>query len=402
MAAPKETVLYSFTGGIDGGGPNGGLILDRQHKLYGTTEAGGKTSCLSPGAGCGVVFKLVPYGYESILHSFLPGGTDGDIPTAGLVADHKGNLYGTTMTGAVGGQCAPIPGYAGCGAVYKLAPDRSSTVLYHFRGGSDGGVPSSGLLADRQGNLYGTTTYGGGSAACPFGCGTVFKLASDGSETVLHAFNGSDGANPMGGLIGDSQGNLYGTAAAGGASYDGVVFKLASDGTSYKVLHAFDGGDGEFPVGALIADGDGYLYGSAQMGTTSEGVVFKLATDGTSYEVLHAFNGSDGAFPNGDLLADASGTLFGTTAMGGAENSGVVFQLARDRGFSVLYAFTGGNDGAFPSAGGLTADSQDNLYGATLRGGKYQNGVVYKLQGSGFIPAISPRDFEVAGTEPRP
>src|SRR3984893_12265406 len=200
-----ETVLHSFTFS-DGAWPAAGLIADRAGNLYGTTFNGGA-------AGAGVVFKLAPRGTATLLHSFT--GIDGVSPSAGLIADSSGNLYGTAFTGGASGHG---------GVVFKLSPDGTETVLYSFcssRRCSDGAFPAAGLIADSSGNLYGTTYWGGASGsgcAGGLGCGVVFKLSPSGTETVLHSFAGSDGANPSAGLISDSSGNLYGTTYWGGAS----------------------------------------------------------------------------------------------------------------------------------------------------------------------------------------
>jgi len=192
-----ETVLYSFTGPLDGEFPLPGVILDRAGSLYGTTLAGGT------GAGSnGTIFKVTATGIESVLHSFT-GSPDGDRPFSVLVLDRMGNLYGTTMSG----------GAFGFGSVFKLNNRGKETILYSFTGGQDGATPFAGLLLDPAGNLYGTT-YAGGSSA---GKGVVFKLDASGTETVLHTFTGGeDGANPYAGLSRDREGNLYGTTYYGG------------------------------------------------------------------------------------------------------------------------------------------------------------------------------------------
>ncbi|MGH6847915.1 MAG: choice-of-anchor tandem repeat GloVer-containing protein, partial [Methylocella sp.] len=176
------------------------------------------------GGGCGVLFKLSPGGTETVLHTLNGFPSDGSQPEAGLIADSSGNLYGTTSQG----------GASGNGVVFKLSPGGTETVLYSFKGGSDGSHPQAGLIADSSGILYGTTPRGGGSVSgCDggAGCGVVFKLSPGGTETVLYAFtNGSDGGEPLAGLIADSRGNLYGTTFRGGALGSGTVFKLAGTG----------------------------------------------------------------------------------------------------------------------------------------------------------------------------
>jgi uncharacterized repeat protein (TIGR03803 family) len=280
-AAPVETVLHSFAGAPgDGANPSAGLIADSKGNLFGTTVLGGAFAS-------GVVFKLAPGGSETVLYSFT-GGSDGAGPAAGLIADSSGNLYGTASGG----------GASNAGVVFKLGPGGTETVLHSFTGGSDRASSVAGLIADGSGNLYGTTEAGGrsGSGCIVVGCGVVFKLGPDGTETVLHAFTGSDGANPQAGLIADGSGNLYGTTYAGGGSNAGVVFKLSPSGTE-TVLYTFTGGsDGGFPLAGLIADSSGNLYGTTAGGGAQPpvcggggcGVVFKLSPSGTE-TVLYSF-----------------------------------------------------------------------------------------------------------------
>jgi len=201
--AGQETVLYTFTGGADGGSPYAGVIRDSKGNLYGTASNGG--------AGSGVVYELSTTGEEQVLYSFT-GGADGARPAAGVIRDPAGNLYGTTVAG----------GTANAGVVYKLDPAGNQTVLYTFTGGADGGEPHAGVISDAAGNLYGTT-FGGGAA----NAGVVFKLDTAGKETVLHSFTGgADGGHPYAGVILDPAGNLYGTAVNGGKRNWGVVFEI--------------------------------------------------------------------------------------------------------------------------------------------------------------------------------
>lgn len=215
----KETVLYSFSGGTDGGGPfYESLVLDAAGNLYGTTDYGGSGCNL----GCGVVFKVDPTGHETVLHAFT-GLADGAAPWAGLVLDSAGNLYGTTQYGGLPGGC--LYGY-GCGTVFKLDTSGNLTTLYSFTGATDGGNPAATLVRDSAGNFYGTTQAGG------FGYGTIFKLDPSGIETTLYEFTGTtDGAQPIAGLFRDAAGDLYGTTAQRGSTGCnglgcGTVFKL--------------------------------------------------------------------------------------------------------------------------------------------------------------------------------
>jgi uncharacterized repeat protein (TIGR03803 family) len=268
----RQTVLYSFTGGLDGGTPEAGLIQDAAGNLYGTTVFGGAF-------GRGVVFKLDTVGKESVLHSFKGQG-DGTNTLASLIRDAAGNLYGTASGGGrFQGPCAG----SGCGTVFKLAPNGKLKVLHTFAGGSDGASPL-GLVQDAAGNLFGTAS-GGGDPDCTVGgvpgCGVVFKLDAKQKLTVLHTFNGGfDGGSPKTGLAQDAAGNLYGTTAEGGASGKGVVFRLDTAG-KLTVLHAFTGGsDGSNPD-SVVRDGAGNLYGTAATGGRCRdqgcGVVFKIA-----------------------------------------------------------------------------------------------------------------------------
>jgi uncharacterized protein YceK len=301
-----ETVLYSFTGGSDGGHP-GAVIFDSKGALYGTADSGG--------GGSGAVFKLRPPAAgqtqwtETVLYSFT-GGSDGSNPRA-VIFDSKGALYGTTFNGGGTGSCSGPNGMVqpGCGTVFKLTPPATGhtqwteIVLYSFTGGSDGGNPS-GVILDSKGALYGTTLNSGGGTGCSVafgqGCGTVFKLTPPAAGqtqwtlTVLHTFTGgSDGGNPFAGLIFDSKGALYGTTANNGASDGsgcnnvpygcGTVFKLTPPAAGHTqwtktVLHSFTGGsDGSFPSAGLIFDSKGGLYGTTRNGGPSgDGTVFKL------------------------------------------------------------------------------------------------------------------------------
>jgi uncharacterized repeat protein (TIGR03803 family) len=380
--ARAEMVLYSFTGGNDGAAPAAGPIADSAGNLYGTTVGGGGNRVCQQGiVGCGTVFKLASDGTESVLYKFCSKRRcrDGAEPAAGLIADSAGNLYGTTEYGGATDCIAAKPG---CGTVFKIAPDGTEKVLYSFTGGSDGGLPAAGLIEDSAGNLYGTTSQGGIDTKCnDEGCGTVFKIAPDGTETVLYYFcaepNCRDGAGPVAGLIADSAGNLYGTTFAGGRENSaGIVFKVTPADFTEKVLYSFTGGnDGGGPRSSLIRDRAGNLYGTTEYGgvsgTHNDGAVFKVAPDRTE-TVLYSFCAQadcrDGWLPAAGLIADSVGNLYGTTLEGGEDNFGIVYRLALDGTYKVLHSFTGGSDGGVP-AGGLIAGTKGYLYGTTSQGG---------------------------------
>jgi uncharacterized repeat protein (TIGR03803 family) len=279
-----ETILYAFLGGSDGSGPLGKLLADANGNLYGVTWGGGSYSgsdCTYD--GCGTVFELSATGTKMTLYTFQ-GGSDGWRPLAGLIMDQAGNLYGTTDEGVGGGASCP-GGSLGCGSVFKLAPEGAETILYAFQGGSDGWGPEAGLIVDQTGNLYGTTAGGGGCSFAIEGCGTVFKVTPSGSETVLYSFQGeSDGWAPDAGVILDRVGNLYGTTPYGGGtscrnSGCGTAFKLAPNGRE-TVLYAFRAKEGRNPLAGLLMGKHDILYGTASAGggKHNDGVVFSVTT----------------------------------------------------------------------------------------------------------------------------
>ena len=321
-----ETLLYSFTGGTDGGLP-AGLTMDAAGNLYGTTQQGGVIEGCQ-GHGCGVVFEIAAGASETVLYTFT-GASDGANPQSGVILDKKGNLYGTTIGG----------GTDGFGTVFELTAKGKEKVLYSFAGGADGKSPISGLAADKAGNLFGTTNLGGNDANCNGygnnGCGTVYEVGPDGTHSVLYVFTGAaDGGNPVGGLLSDNAGNLYGTTEVGGLTAGcggfgcGTVFKLAAGG-ALTTLYTFTGGsDGGQPVATLVSDSGGNLYGTTLFWGQGYGVVFALAPDGTE-SVLHSFtDGDDGAYPFGSLLKIGK-SYYSTTSGGGAENWGTVFKVRK-------------------------------------------------------------------------
>jgi uncharacterized repeat protein (TIGR03803 family) len=339
-----EKVLYSFQGGPnDGALPVAGLTIDKTGNLYGTTSAGGSTACGGT-YGCGTIFKIAADGKETVLHIFN-GGSDGAIPQAGVILDKKGNLYGTAETGGTGPGCGFSNG---CGTVFKVTSDGSFTVVYNFCQSQycpDGMLPTATLIRDDKGNLYGTA-YQGGDEYClaPVvgGCGVVFKLAPTGKQTVLHAFTGyPDGNAPYAGLIADGAGNFYGTTVWGGSGecvgdYQcGAVFKITPKGTETVVYSLRGGSDGQNPLAGVIVTKNGSLYGTTYAGGNSGcvqnegcGVVFRVATDGTE-TVLHTFDAyPSGWNPSGALIKNGAGSLYGTT-QGGGDGYGTIFKVRK-------------------------------------------------------------------------
>lgn len=408
-----ETILYTFTGGNDGGYPFSGLISDSQGNLYGTTTGGGPYQA-------GVVFRLSMQSDGTWVETDLfvfSNGSDGGYPTGPLAIDSEGNLYGTTNWGSL--TCVPLNG-TGCGVVFKLSPQSygrwRETILHTFQNDArDGFTPTSGVTFDNTGNLYGTTSDGGA-----YDVGVVFELTPTTSgpwkEKVLHSFTGeADGQYPSGPLVLDATGSLYGGTAGGGikdtstcTSYGcGVVFKLTpTTGGRWneRVLYSFTGGaDGGIPSSGLIFDASGDLFGVTDAGGTSSncfggpcGVVFELKQSPRgvwSEQVLYNFtNGGDGALPAANLIFDALGNLYGTASEGGGNpcypyGCGTVFELTEtSTGWTenTLHAFSGGVDGCRPVES-LLMDTNGNLFGTApysgtnCTGGSSGSGIVYEL-----------------------
>lgn len=361
-----ETVLYSFQDSPDGAGPRGSLIRDNAGNLYGTTGGGGSATCGL--GGCGTVFELTPpkrnggSWTETVLYNFQ-GGADGLDPLSGLILDQNGVLYGTTIWGGIlTGSCLSFA--EGCGTIFQLKPSNTGgtwthTVLYRFQPNHDGQQPHAGLVMDSAGNLYGTT-YSGGyySDYCGSGCGTVFKLQQqkDGSwsESVLLAFEGTDGGVPLGTLIFDHNANLYGTTSVGldedkNGVFNGSIFRLSPPSKKGRkwnesVLYRCpaDSGPGA-PWAGVIRDDAGDLYGTTVAGgSTIYGAVFELVPPTKkggkwTETTLHKFRGgNDGMYPEAGLVFGPGPQVYGTTYAGadskcspeGYDTCGMVFAVA--------------------------------------------------------------------------
>jgi uncharacterized repeat protein (TIGR03803 family) len=351
--AQTENILYSFTGGTDGGYPYAGVVRDAKGNLYGTTAYGGV-------ANCGTVFEVTPAGQEQVLHSF--SGADGAYPWAGLLMDAKGNLYGTTTFG----------GALNYGAVFELTSTREYKLLHSFSA-KDGASPYGALIRDAEGNLYGTTAFGGSLHH-----GTVFRITPNRKLNVLYNFaGGTDGASPYAGLVRDAAGDLFGTTAFGGASGNGTVFRVDSSGKE-TVLHAFgEGLDGATPYAGLVQDRRGTLYGTTFVGGSyGLGTVFRVSAGGVE-KVLLSFDDGNGQNPYGGLVLDSSNNLYGTTLFGG-QYLGTVFQLSSSGIISMIYYF---GDLSYQPYSGVVRDGNGNLYGTTL---SYQGG------GAGTVFELTP------------
>lgn len=339
MAGPTLTTLDNFDN-TNGANPYAGLIADTKGNLYGTTYNGGAGSA-GPYTG-GTVFKITA-GTNALttLVNFNQStftNSAGTNPRGGLIADASGNLYGTTEWG----------GPSGDGTVFKIAAGSNTfSTLVDFDG-SNGARPFAGLIADASGNLYGTTVTDPPPAN---GYGTVFKIAAGTNTlTTLVQFNQSSGTNPQAPLLADASGNLYGTAANYGSIGGGTVFKFAAVTNTLTTLINFDLSSGQSPVAGLIADASGNLYGTTEYGGSGlNGTVFKITAGTNTLTTLANFNGSNGLDPQAGLIADAAGNLYGTTYNGGSSGDGTVFEIAAGtNALSTLVNFNGSN-GANPS-----------------------------------------------------
>lgn len=367
---PSYDVLHKFGNHVNrlhdrgGANPDASALINVSGTLYGTTAYGGVAKCYW---GCGTVYSISTTGAKKTLHRF-GGGRDGELPVAGLT-DVKGTLYGTTLGGS-----------SGNGTVFSLTTAGVETVLYSFKGGpKDGSIPRSGLIAV-NGVMYGTTTQGGSSSCKTVmymsGCGTVYSVTASGREKVLYRFQGPpyDGANPQNGLVAVN-GILYGTTFGGGENECGTVFKLTTVG-SETVLHEFNCySDGTHPWAGLIVV-KGALYGTTEGGGTfGYGTVFRMSTGGFE-KVLYSFAaGSDGAGPLA-AVTYRNGNFYGTTSAGGSSKicavtytgCGTIYSLDESGSEKVLHRFQGGSDGALPNDTALV-DVNGTFYGTTTTGG---------------------------------
>lgn len=369
--AQTFTVLHEFTGGVDGGNPSAGLTLDRAGKLYGTSSGAAQDTI-------GTVFTVGESQSNWLLnplYKFLQSG-HGLYPNTRLIQGPDGAFYGTTWEGGnnlCGGQ--------GCGVVFKLQPPVSvacraafcpwtETVLYTFTGGQDGSLPGPVIL-DSAGNIYGNTYYGG-STNCQ--CGTVYELKFSGgrwSKTILHSFAIADGASPDGPLFLDHAGNLFGTAVSGGNANNGLAYELSLSGQSWTetILHVFQGTDGSYPNGGLIADSSGNLYGvTAEGGVSGLGTVFSLTQPGNwTFQTLYSFTSyATGAVPHGPLVFDWAGNLYGVNDYG-RFGEGMAFKLTfSNQNWSAtdLHDFDGSDGNSLNP--GLVVDAGGNVYGTAF------------------------------------
>jgi uncharacterized repeat protein (TIGR03803 family) len=374
------TVLHNFQGSpADGNSPCSGVALNAGGEMYGTTQVGGASDY-------GTVFELDATGAETVIYQFV-GGDSGAHPCAPLALAASGTIYGSTGFSE-----------SAYGTIFRMRGGNIDA-SYGFPGGSLGAFPSGVTLGD-DGFLYGITGQGG-AGQCG-GCGTIYRIDGSGHETVLHMFNGPDGAYPSAPLIQDTEGNLYGTTVAGGLNNSlklcpngcGTVFKLTRSGT-FTCLHKFTGGtsDGWYVPSGVVLDANGNLFGTtAGGGTWNDGVIYEITTAGEE-KILYNFAGEpDGQNPNG--LTISAGKLYGTTLLGGTAGDlcytggcGTIFEFDESQRETVLYRFSGITDGDEPT-GTVSFDHEGNMYGTTTSGP--ENGCSFSHGGCGTIWKLTP------------
>jgi uncharacterized repeat protein (TIGR03803 family) len=365
--AQTFTTLDSFDGS-DGAYPfYMTLVQGANGDLYGTTYGGGSE-------GAGTLFSITPAGALTTIYNFGSGAG----PAAGVILADDGNFYGTTLNGG-----------NGYGTIYKLTPNGVLTVLHEFDV-SDGSYPRSPVVQAADGTFYGTTAYGGAYGEfCYDGCGTIFKITSEGVFTLLYSFESDSTGHPYSGLVQGLDRALYGTAS-GANNGPGTVFRITTSG-DFSVLHNFcsesNCSDGENPIGGLALGTDGDFYGTTEHGGTNKnnipsGTVFKLRPTGgliTVYNFCSASNCADGTAPYAGLIQGTDGSLYGTAIGPG---SGLVFVVTGLGAESVLHVFctqTGCPDGTEP-VGGLVQATNGTFFGATYMGGVPNNeGTLYSL-----------------------
>ena len=349
--AQRLQVLHSFASWTDGELPASALTLGDNGELYGTCLRGGTFGTN------GTIFKISASGSFTPLFQF--SGTNGALPSR-LVRYMDGTFYGTTAFGG-----------SNYGTVFGCKTNGQVTTLFKFNG-INGNHPASGLTVGLDGNLYGTTENGG-----ELDLGTVFRISTNGEFITLASFAGTNGAIPVNSdLVQGSDGSLYGTTQNGGPSDAGTIFRVTTNGTLTS-LYSFTLDTngiyetGAFPAGGLVQRRDGDLYGTAQAGGDANqgifnGTIFRISTEGVLKQLFY-FEGTNGGHPLCNLTIGPDGNLYGTTANGGTFGSGAIFKLGSDSNIVLLASF-GGPNGASPNAG-LVVGSDGNLYGTTLYGG---------------------------------
>jgi uncharacterized repeat protein (TIGR03803 family) len=362
------TTLATFNNS-NGAYPTGSLVQDSSGNLFGTTYQGGPFSA-------GTVFEVAHgSGAVTTLASF--NNSNGADPYGGVVEDGSGNLFGTTF----------LRGPSGSGTVFEVAHNSGTVTTLASLSYSNGTQSDAGVVEDSSGNLFGTTSSGG-----LYGAGTVFEVAhNSGAVTTLASFNNSNGADPVGGVVEDSSGNLFGATYQGGQFGYGTVFEVAYNSGTVTTLASFNYYNGDSPQGTLVEDSSGNLFGTTGGGGTAGGygTVFEVAHGSGAVTTLASFNGSNGSNPRCGVVEDSSGNLFGTTQTGGPGGYGTVFEVAHGSGAVTTLASFNNSNGEGPQ-GTLVEDSSGNLFGTTYQGGPGGHGTVFEVAyNSGIVTTLA-------------
>jgi uncharacterized repeat protein (TIGR03803 family) len=375
----------------------GDMLLANDGNIYFASAGGGK--------GFGAIGRIAPDGTVSVVYAFA-SASEALSPFAGLVQASDNNLYGTTFLG----------GEDSAGVVFRLTLAGEFTQLHQFKadkGGHEPRLPYAGLVEGPDGALYGTTLYGG-----PTRKGTVFRITTDGTFSIIHNFAGSDGENPEGRLVVDSDGAMYGTTMLGGASNRGVVYRITTSGGftrlySFPKLGNFNAiGVGTNAVGAnpragLLRTAAGEFYGTAyQGGASGYGSLYRVSVSGDVADVtaVHSFAGAPfgSGFPLAAPVLGPDGSFYGTTEHGGYDDDGTVWKVAPGGAFTLLHSFSL-RSGAFsalwgghgPNAGVLFANNK--LYGVSYSDATEGSGMLFRLdEGTGGVPPI---DLTISKTQ---
>ena len=362
--------VVSFNGST-GDTPFSGVILANDGNLYGTTFYGGSSPL--PGSGSGLVYQLKTNGLLSPLALFY--GTNGANPYARPLQGSDGYLYGTTSLGGTNG----LPN--GYGTVYRVSTNGALATLVHFDG-TKGASPSGPLILGADGNYYGTTSYGGTNG----GKGTVFRMTPAGALTSLFSFNGTNGSNPYSGVMQGQDGALYGTTLLGGTNGNwGTVFRITTNG-AFSSLFSFNGTNGANPYGGLVQSTNGLLYGTAYYGnsgfngqnSSGFGSVYSISTNGQLVTLYSFTGGNDGGEPYAALALGNDGNFYGTTTLFGAGGFGTVFQITPQALLTTIVPFSYGMNGITPY-GRLLPLSSGSFYGTASSAGAYGRGTVFRL-----------------------
>jgi uncharacterized repeat protein (TIGR03803 family) len=371
LAAQTAGYAQTFSVVYDFGTQAGDPLFPQASGVIAQGRDGNLYSTAVGGMGSGAVFKITPKGTLSVIYDF--NGAHGYSPVSGLTLGTDGNFYGATLLGGASDE----------GTLFKITPNGKWTLLHNF-GDADGAYVNAPPIEGADGNFYGTTQYGPGNTS---GNGIVYKLTPSGQFTTLYAFDGTHGERPYAPLVQGTDGNFYGTTFLGGTYGAGTVFKITGKG-QITTLYSFDGPHGRYPFDALVQGTDGSFYGTTGEGgigcriNNGCGVVFKITRDGV-LTVLHTFSYSGGAAPLGGLVEATDGNFYGATESGGTLGYGAIFRITSKGNLTFVHDFDS-TDGSNPQVT-LLQHTTGVLYGDTYSGGTSGGGVFYSLNGN-FAP----------------